>query len=118
MRFLLILLFTGSAAFLASCTRHDPMDKYEELGVPRGFTRDTYKRDIMKSSREKSGFSFFGSHFQDEQERKRKFRDVSRPMDRDAVSIFPWSSGGTRRSEELHKEIRKESGYHKSPIIW
>lgn len=117
MRFLWIPLFLGAIILLASCTNHDPMEKYEELGVPKGFTKDTYKRDVMKSTKKKSGFSFFGSHFQDEQERKRKFRDVSKPMEPGTVTVFPWG-GDRRRSEDLHREIRKDKNYHNTPVIW
>lgn len=117
MRFYPILFLLCLTGFLASC-QHDPMEQYEELGVPKGFTKDTYKRDVMKNSEKPGGFSFFTSQFQEEQERKRKFRDVSRPLDKNAVTIFPWSSSGKEnRSEELHQEIRRESGRN-TPLIW
>ncbi|MBR2363802.1 MAG: hypothetical protein IKA79_01250, partial [Lentisphaeria bacterium] len=94
-----------------ACRSKDPMDPYRNMGAPRGFARDSYKEITKKDQpvkRKKTNKSFFGKLFEDEQEKKRKFRDVSKPMESGTVEIFPWR-GEDRRSNRLHQEIRREN---------
>jgi hypothetical protein len=108
----LLFLLIFSAVFSVSCRSEDPMDPYRNLGAPKGFKRDSYEENVhrKKSSAgsRKTGKSMFGDFFEQERENKRKFRDVSKPMDRGTVQIFPWR-GEENRSSRLHEQIRKEN---------
>lgn len=88
-----------------SCRSKDPMAPYKDLGAPKGF-KDTYPVKPGKNNR-KQGNGFFKNLFEEEKERKAKFRDVSRPLPRGTVEVFPWRKD-ERRSEGLYEDIRRE----------
>lgn len=88
----------------ASCRSNDPMDPYRDLGAPRGM-KDTYPDVRKKKTQEKR--SFFQRMFEEDREKERRFRDVSRPMPQGTVEVFPWKED-KRRSEGLYDEIRRE----------
>lgn len=106
-------------AFLSGCRSGDPMDPYRDLGAPKGFGRDTYPDMRNKKSgkeKKKNSKSLFGQLFEEEQEKKRNFRDVSRPMESGSVQVFPWREG-ERRSSKLYDEIRREKK-KSTPVFW
>ena len=94
-----------------SCRSRDPMEPYRNLGAPKGFKRDSYEEMMHRKKADmgkKNKKSMLGDLFEKEQENRRKFRDVSRPMDRGTVQIFPWR-GEENRSGKLHEQIRREN---------
>ena len=98
--------------FLSSCrSAPDPMEPYRDLGAPKGVARDSYGEMMRKHEAEKKNGkkkSFFGSLFESDREKEKKFRDVSKPMETGTVQVFPWRSE-ERRSSALHEEIKKEN---------
>ena len=108
----LCFLLLSSLLFLSSCrSSPDPMEPYRDLGAPKGVARDSYG-EMMHKKGEKKGDgkkrSFFGSLFESEREKEKRFRDVSKPMETGTVQVFPWRTQ-ERRSSALHDEIKKEN---------
>lgn len=87
------------------------MDPYRNMGVPKGFERDIRRKQMKKIHHEEPGKekrSPMARLFGDDEVNERKFRDVSKPMERSSFQIFPWRED-ERRSSRLHREIRKEN---------
>ena len=106
------LLPLACLLLLSSCrSAPDPMEPYRDLGAPKGVARDSYGEMMRKHEAEKKNGkkkSFFGSLFESDREKEKKFRDVSKPMETGTVQVFPWRSE-ERRSSALHEEIKKEN---------
>lgn len=106
------ILCTALLPFLlASCRSKDPMDPYRNMGVPKGFEKEARRNRMSMDYRkdpDRKNLSPMGRLFEREREGERKFRDVSKPMERNSFQIFPWRED-ERRSSRLHREIRKEN---------
>ena len=102
----IILLLPFLAAGLSSCASKE---KEEENHYTGKFMESDQSRSNQGNKAALTLSEVFEKEREKREEKRLKFQDVSRPMNQDSFKIFPWKSGSTPRSEELHDASREGS---------